>query len=133
MGRSLCSETALLPCTVPQTYKRSVGSTKAAATGAVDNCLLVHLMHGSTLVYTKNTARGWESSGGRRRAQAPGTRPGPPKHPTGPTEACQEPPKSHPRPRRPAQEPPGGLQGPPRGFQEGPRRCQEASRTPKKL
>ena len=31
-GRSLCSETALLPYTVPQTYKRSVGSTKAAAT-----------------------------------------------------------------------------------------------------
>ena len=31
-GRSVCSETALLPYTVPQTYKRSVGSTKAAAT-----------------------------------------------------------------------------------------------------
>ena len=42
---------ALLPYTVPQTYKRSVGSTKAAATCAVDNLLLVHLMHGSTLVY----------------------------------------------------------------------------------
>ena len=29
--------TALLPYTAPQTYKRSVGSTKAAATRAVDN------------------------------------------------------------------------------------------------
>ena len=31
-GRSVCSETSLLHCTVPQTYKGSVGSTKAAAT-----------------------------------------------------------------------------------------------------
>ena len=31
-GRSVCSETSLLHYTVPQTYKRSVGSTKAAAT-----------------------------------------------------------------------------------------------------
>ena len=84
-------------------------------------------------IFFLNTAQASEHSGGRRRAQAPGTRPGPPKDHAGPTEACQEPPKSHPRPRRPAQEPPGGLQGPPRGLQEGPRRCQEASRTPQKL
>ena len=31
-GRSVCSETSLLHYTVPQKYKRSVGSTKAAAT-----------------------------------------------------------------------------------------------------
>ena len=31
-GRSVCSDTSLLHYTVPQTYKRSVGSTKAAAT-----------------------------------------------------------------------------------------------------
>ena len=42
---------ALLPYTIPQTDKRSFGSTKAAATSTVDNLLLVHLMHGSTLVY----------------------------------------------------------------------------------
>ena len=47
----LCPEAALLPYTIPQTDKRSFGSTKAAATSAVDNLLLVHLMHGSTLVY----------------------------------------------------------------------------------
>ena len=42
---------AILHYTRPQTHKRSFGSTKAAATSAVDNLLLVHLMHGSTLVY----------------------------------------------------------------------------------
>ena len=47
----LCPEAALLPYTIPQTDNRSVGSTKAAATSAVDNLLLVHLMHGSTLAY----------------------------------------------------------------------------------
>ena len=31
-GRSVCSETSLFHYTVPQTYQRSVGSTKAAAT-----------------------------------------------------------------------------------------------------
>ena len=46
----VCPETALI-YTIPQTDKRSFGSTKAAATSAVDNLLLVHLMHGSTLVF----------------------------------------------------------------------------------
>ena len=46
----LCTEAALLPYTIPQTDNRSFGSEEAAATSAVDNLLLVHLMHGSTLV-----------------------------------------------------------------------------------
>ena len=41
----LCPETALLPYTIPQTDKRSFGSEEAAATSAVDNLFLVHLMH----------------------------------------------------------------------------------------
>ena len=50
-------------------------STKAVSTSPVANLLLVHLMHGSTLI---NKYGFWEGSGLRRPRAHPGARPGPP-------------------------------------------------------
>ena len=96
-------------------------STKAVSTSPVANLLLVHLMHGSTLVYTMKAYGG--SGGSEVRATPPGpeTRPGPPRKHPGPLRTAQEPPKSHPRPLRTAQESAKRAQ-PPGAAKEVPRR-----------
>ena len=56
----LCPETALLPYTIPQTDKRSFGSTKAAATSAVDN-LLNARVHSSLHINVEGHLGPWGS------------------------------------------------------------------------